>query len=155
MGRKEKKRVSQPTDNIDLSILEDSLGFLIRISMRKIYLHFYEEFDDTGIKPGEFSILWLIHLNPNIRQGVLAKQLMIKRAYMSNLIRAFEKNNLVKRTIPDTNRRAVELALTQPGIRFIEKHKELFFSYTGWKDTHLTKKEKNQLVTLLKKFLNL
>ena len=60
-------------------------------------------------------MLTLILHNPGIRQGVLARRLMIKRAHMTKLIRSLEKSGYVERTIPDEDRRSVTLRLKCEG----------------------------------------
>ncbi len=71
------------------------------------------------MKPGEFSVLWLIDLNPQVRQGTLARRLRIKPAHMTKLIRRFEADGYVHRRTPDQDRRAVELSLTARAERIV------------------------------------
>jgi DNA-binding MarR family transcriptional regulator len=65
---------------------------------------FFEDLGKLGLRPGEFSVLWVIHVNPGVRQGVLAQTLRIKRAHMTKMIRSFEERGLVARTIPEDDR---------------------------------------------------
>ncbi|ADZ71290.1 MarR family winged helix-turn-helix transcriptional regulator [Polymorphum gilvum] len=142
-------------DKVEMGQLEVSLGFLLRVSQLRVFEYFYKEIGHLGLKPGEFSVLWLIYCNPGIRQGILAQRLMIKNAHMTKLVRAFESDGYIMRTIPDHDRRAVELDLTPMGREFVARHRSDFFGYIGSLDSHLSADEKNELIRLLRKFSGL
>ncbi|MBD8890794.1 MarR family winged helix-turn-helix transcriptional regulator [Roseibium litorale] len=137
---------------IDLGGLEQSLGFLLRVSQLKVFHHFFEKLGHIGLKPGEYSVLWVIARNPGIRQGLLAQNLAIKNAHMTKLIRSFEVYGFVERRIPDEDRRAVELSLTEQGEAFVARHKPDFFGYIQTLDSPLDESETRELVRLLAKF---
>ena len=140
---------------IDLGPLGTSLGFLLRLSQVELFEMFYSVLGHHGLKPGEFSVLWIVHLNPGIRQGRLADRLRIKRAHMTKLIRAFEDRGFVLRHVPDADRRAVELTLAPPGEAFVAEHAEAFFSYARTETQRLSDGEAEQFVALLRKFAGL
>lgn len=132
--------------------LAGSLGFLLRLAQIAIYDRFFEELGSLNMKPGEFSVLWLIYNNPGIRQGRVAQRLSIKNARMTKLIRRAEDDGYVSRRVPDDDRRAVELTLTAKGRELVEEREAGFFSYFNSGETALTSSEMEQFVTLLKKF---
>lgn len=103
------------TDKVEIGAMTQSLGFLMRMAQLKVYHHFFDDLGDQDIRPGEHSVLVMIKHNPGIRQGVVAQHLKIKRAHMTKLVRALENKGLVDRSIPDSDRRAVELRLTPEG----------------------------------------
>lgn len=141
-------------DQVKLGSLGDSVGFLLRLAQLRAFDDF---FSDNGprLRPGEFSVLWVIARNPGIRQSVLGQRLMIKRAHMTKLIRALEDNGLVSRRIPDSDRRAVELTLTAPGETEVGKAAEAFFAYEQKTGAPLDSSEQGQLLALLKKYVGL
>ena len=108
-----------------------------------------------GLKPGEFSVLWVVHLNPGVRQGAVAEKLRIKPAHMTKLVRAFEGEGLIERTIPEGDRRGIELNLTKAGHAFVEDHADDFFTYARSETDRLTPDEAAQLIALLQKFTRL
>ncbi|WP_037086416.1 MarR family winged helix-turn-helix transcriptional regulator [Neorhizobium vignae] len=142
-------------DEVDLDRLNSALGFLMRLAQLKIYERFFEEVGEHNLKPGEFSVLWVILHNPGIRQSVLGQRLMIKRAHMTKLIRALEDQNLVSRKIPDGDRRAVEITLTPEAVTRVRKASQWFFSYEASVGANLTAGERQQLTALLQKFVGL
>ncbi|MDR6816358.1 DNA-binding MarR family transcriptional regulator [Neorhizobium sp. 2083] len=142
-------------DEVDLDRLNSALGFLMRLAQLKIYERFFEEVGEHNLKPGEFSVLWVILHNPGIRQSVLGQRLMIKRAHMTKLIRALEDQNLVSRRIPDGDRRAVEITLTPEAVTRVEQASQWFFTYEASVGANLTADERRQLTALLQKFVGL
>lgn len=142
-------------DEVDLDRLNSALGFLMRLAQLKIYERFFQEVGEHNLKPGEFSVLWVILHNPGIRQSVLGQRLMIKRAHMTKLIRALEDQNLVSRKIPDGDRRAVEITLTPEAVARVEQASQWFFTYEASVGANLTADERQQLTALLQKFVGL
>jgi DNA-binding MarR family transcriptional regulator len=143
------------SDEIDFGPLGSSIGFLVRIAQLKVFEKFYAEVGDRGLKPGEFSVLWILYCNPGIRQGVLAQRLLIKRAHMTKLIRAFELRGFVSRHIPDDDRRAVELTLTRAGQDFVEANRDAFFAIARTPLQRLTAAEQDQLRRLLQRLVGI
>lgn len=141
--------------SLALGPLAGSLGFLLRISQLAVFEKFYEELGDLGLRPGEFSVLWLIQQNPGVRQGLVARSLHIKNARMTKLIRGFEESGYLTRRIPDDDRRAVELTLTPKGLGFVDGHRQNFFTYYQSAGTNLSAAEMAELIGLLQKFIGL
>ena len=146
---------TQQEAELALGPLTTSLGFLVRMSQIEIFGLFYETLGRLGLKPGEFSVLWVVHLNPGVRQGAVAETLRIKPAHMTKLVRAFELDGMIARHIPDTDRRGIELRLTEKGEGFVRDYAEAFFSYTQNEANRLTPAEARQLISLLQKFTRL
>lgn len=142
-------------EDVEMDRLNGALGFLLRLAQLQVYEHFFSEVGDRGLRPGEFSVLWVIRCNPGIRQSVLGQRLMIKRAHMTKLIRAIEDEGLVSRRIPDEDRRAVELTLTPAGEAMVQTSAEWFFSYEDGVGGHMSRAERQQLIGLLHKFIGL
>jgi len=139
-------------DGVGLGKLTNSLGFLLRMAQIEIFESFHAALGEHGLKPGEFSVLWLISQHPGVRQGVIAKSLRIKLAHMTKLIRTLEERGYVQRHIPDDDRRSVLLTLTKQGADFVRKNQSDFFGYTFSEGGNLTKVEVASLVGLLQKF---
>lgn len=143
------------TDEVNLDRLNTALGFLMRLAQIKVYEHFFEKCGERGLKPGEFSVLWVILHNPGIRQSVLGQRLLIKRAHMTKLIRSLEDQGLVSRRVPDDDRRAVEITLTPAATAMVEQAGDWFFAYEDSIGSDLTAAERRQLTVLLQKFTGL
>ena len=142
-------------EDVVLGPLTDSLGFLLRMAQVQVFDYFFADLGRFGLRPGEFSVLWVIRCNPAIRQGLLAQRLRIKRAHMTKLIRTFEDRGLVTRGVPDDDRRAVELRLTPEGEAFVTEHFDAFFTHDAHQPSRLDPREQAQLVGLLQRHLGL
>jgi len=140
---------------VQLAPLTGSLGFLLRMAQVQVFDFFFDDLAALGLRPGEFSVLWVIHANPGVRQGVLAQTLRIKRAHMTKMIRSFEERRLVARSVPDEDRRAVELRLTDDGEGFIAENAATFFSHDDRRPNPLSPAEQAQFMALLRKFAGL
>lgn len=137
---------------VDLGELASSLGFLLRISQVRVYQQFYSHFGDLDLRPGEFSVLWVVHLNPGIKQGLLARTLRIKPAHMTKIVRRLEDQGIIRRHIPDDDRRTVHLSLTDAGVEFIKAEKGNFFGQESYHQHALTANETQEFVRLLRKY---
>lgn len=139
-------------DRLDLGELSNSLGFMLRMAQIEIFKSFHEELGEHGLKPGEFSVFWLIGQHPGVQQGLIAKSLSIKQAHMSKLVRGLEERNFVTRAIPDNNRRSVLLTVTPSGQQFLDGIQNEFFGYSFASNDKLTKDEIATLISLLQKY---
>lgn len=147
-------KVKKIDEQIETGGLASSLGFLLRMAQVKVYEPFSGRPDSPQLKPGEFTVLWLIHLNPGVRQGVVARKLNIKPGHMTKLIRRLEERQIVTRVIPDDDRRSVELTLTDSGQELVATTKDAFIGNENLTEHNLSEKEILQLTDLLKKFVS-
>ena len=155
MKRADVTQAKAVEEGLELGPLDSSLGFLFRMAQVEIFGLFYDALGRLGLKPGEFSVLWVVHLNPGVRQGAVAETLRIKPAHMTKLVRAFEEGDMIVRHIPENDRRGIELRLTPQGEGFVTDHAEEFFTYARSEANRLSKKESEQLIHLLQKFTRL
>lgn len=137
---------------IDLGPLASSLGFLFRVGQIEVFDMFFDQIGKIGLKPGEFSVLWVVHSNPGVRQGAVAEKLRIKPAHMTKLVRGFEDQGMITRTVPEGDRRGMELRLTTKGDAFVTDHSDEFFTYAKSEGDRLSPSEVDQLIMLLQKF---
>jgi DNA-binding MarR family transcriptional regulator len=140
---------------VRLGELSGSLGFLLRIGQLRIYEQFYARFGDQGLRPGEFSVLWVVHLNPGISQGKVAQALRIKPAHMTKIVRRFEASGTIRREIPDHDRRSVHLWLTDAGDAFVGAHKPAFIGPDSYHSHDLAPGELADLIRLLRRYAGL
>jgi len=155
MSRPHLAAVPSEEGAIKLGPLAGRLGFLFRVGQVEVFQMFYDQLGKLGLKPGEFSVLWVVHLNPGVRQGAVAEKLKIKPAHMAKLVRRFETEGLIDRTVPEGDRRGMELRLTKAGDAFVEDHAQEFFDYAQSETDRLSPAEAKQLIALLQKFTGL
>lgn len=147
--------LSGDKDAVDLGPLAQSLGFLLRLSQLTSFRDFFTTLGAENIRPGEASVLMLIARNPGIRQGVLAKELMIKRAHMTKMMRAMETSDLVTRTVPQDDRRAAQIWLTDCGRARVDALEAPFMAHESAAAPGLTRREEAELKRLLRKYLGI
>lgn len=140
-------------DSVNFDRLWSAPGFLLRLAQLKVYSEFFAKVGERGLRPGQFSVLWVIQNNPGIRQSILGQSLMIKRAHMTKLIRALEEDGLVSRRVPDDDRRAVELTLTAKGDEQVKAAADWLFRYEDGLGSGLDVSERRELIRLLQKFI--
>ncbi|CAN5251989.1 MarR family winged helix-turn-helix transcriptional regulator [soil metagenome] len=139
-------------DRVDLGELGGSLGFLLRMAQLQAFEAFFRTAGNE-LKPGEFTVLWVIGLNPGLRQGTIARRLRIKPAHMTKLIRRIVDAGLVEREIPPDDRRSVRLSLTRAGRAFVEKHKATLRNSQDAERVALSDQEYKAIVGLLRKVI--
>jgi DNA-binding MarR family transcriptional regulator len=137
---------------VSLAGLTDSIGFLLRMAQLKVFAQFFEDLGKYGLKPGEFSVLVLIGENPGVRQGQIAAAMKIKPAHMTKMVRGFEDQGLVDRSVPPDDRRAVELRLSEKGKDYVGELSPHFYAFDRSQQEPLTKSEMQTMRGLLRKF---
>lgn len=142
----------QSLEEVDVAPLHGEIGFLVRMAQLRVFNYFYQGAQEAGLRPGGYSVLWVIHRNPGIRQGLLAQRLLIKPAHMAKLVRRFEDRGLVARRVPEDDRRALELFLTPDGETYLRQNESFFFDFMNTLPTHLSAAEQREFVRLLQKF---
>jgi DNA-binding MarR family transcriptional regulator len=140
---------------VDFGVMAEGLGFLLKVGQIHAAERNDKHFREADLAPSSYTILKFLQTNPGLRQGHLAQALQIKPAMMTKLIRDFESQGLVTRTIPDGDRRTVILRLTDRGqarVRAADSHfQDAMLAEQG----HLTREEVNELRRLLHRYIGL
>lgn len=139
--------------DIDISLLEKQISFMIRIAQIEAFDRFYHSFSDPTVRPGEYTCLLVIDGNPGIRQGVLANTLKIKRANMAKVMRRLELDGLLTKKTPANDRRSFGLFLTPKGKAFVTNNLKIFCTQDEIGYSMLTEKEQKRLLSLLHKVM--
>lgn len=100
---------------VDLDVLGDALGFLLKRAQMAVFHDFIRSFTDEDIRPAQFSVLVVIERNPGLRQSQVSQILSIKRTNFVPLLDGLEARGLVKRKPAPTDRRSHALHLTTKG----------------------------------------
>lgn len=136
---------------LDYGELAESVGFLLRIAQVQSFDMFFKHLSAQGLKPGEFTLLWVVGRNPGLRQGTLARQLRIKPAHMTKLVQRLVGAGYLSRKVPADDRRSVRLALTPAGEDFVASRRGAFLEFHAAERAALTDEEFRQLTALLAK----
>ncbi|MFD1343363.1 MarR family winged helix-turn-helix transcriptional regulator [Litorisediminicola beolgyonensis] len=103
------------SETLSFGVLDGSLGFLLRLAQLQNFETYFDVMGETGLRPGEATVLVVVGANPGVRQGHLCRTLRIKRAHMAKMLKAMESDGLIDRRVPPEDRRAAEVRLTQAG----------------------------------------
>ena len=142
---------AKPAEQIDLTPLEELLGFNIHILELLMYQLFYERFTKQAMTPGSFSTLLAIKANPGVRQGALADALMIQRSNMTILVNRLIRAGYVKRRSAKGDNRGVVLFLAELGERALRHVNAEMSAHEKLLASGLTAKERDTLLRLLQK----
>ena len=142
-------------DAVELGELGESLGFLVRLAQLRLFDGFFARMAAEGLKPGEFTALWCVALNPGIRQGTLARRLRIKPAHMTKLVGRMVEAGHLERQVPPEDRRTVHLLATPAGEALVERHRAAFLDLHRTERAGLTEAEVERLLPLLRKLAGL
>jgi DNA-binding MarR family transcriptional regulator len=139
-------------NDIEFGEMGHSLGLLLRLAQLRVFEIFYKRLAHHGLKPGEFTMLRLIGLNPDTRQGDIARRVRIKPAHMTKLVGRAVNAGRVERVVPDEDRRSVCLRLTPKGERMLVDMSREFTAYLPQENVGLSDKDFEELIRLLRKF---
>lgn len=139
-------------ERVALGEITGSLGFLLRMAQLKAFDFFFRTLEDEDLRPGEFTVIWVIHLNPGLRQGTFARHLKIKPAHMTKLIARLVDQGLVHRAVPEDDRRSVRLSLSPEGNAFVERYRDQFLHLHLAERSNLSPEEAQTLIHLLRRY---
>lgn len=107
----------------------------------------------VGLTPALFALLNVIGAREGAIQQELGSALGIDRSTMVSLIDQLESSGLAKRRPSATDRRAREIAITPKGRRLLQQARRLISQVEGEVLAGLTARERNELLTLLRRAL--
>jgi len=110
---------------IDLGVLEQHLGYLIRRFQVWVFQDFIRTLESIDIRPAQYSVLVVIGANPGLSQSDLADTLGVERARLVRLLDLLEKRGLMRRLPSPRDRRSHALQLTSEGQKILKKAKAL------------------------------
>ncbi|GGF59150.1 MarR family winged helix-turn-helix transcriptional regulator [Alteromonas lipolytica] len=93
----------------------DFFAAQLRAAQMNIYSHFTEWFDDTGLSPKQFAVLYVISLNPEVNQRQLANVHSTERAAFGETLARLEEKGLIERKASKTDKRAKVASVTAKG----------------------------------------
>ncbi|UFN49454.1 MarR family transcriptional regulator [Roseomonas sp. OT10] len=104
-----------PAEPIRLGMLEDAIGFHLRLAQEIAFAAFARRVEGLETRPGHFIILVLIGANPGLSQTTLGAASGRDKSTLTAILDALERQGLILRQRPANNRRSYELSLTAAG----------------------------------------
>ncbi|MET3841655.1 MarR family winged helix-turn-helix transcriptional regulator [Bradyrhizobium sp. OAE829] len=103
--------------SLDLSALQQTPGFMIRILQLLNFEAFFRHFEALEVSPVEYSILMTVRDNEAVTQSELAAVLKMQLPNLVKILSAMEEAGIVRRKRSSRDKRAVELSLSAAGQR--------------------------------------
>jgi DNA-binding MarR family transcriptional regulator len=137
------------TEALDLTALQQTPGFMIRILQIQIFEDFFEYFSPVGLSPAEHSSLITIRDNPSVTQSELASALRIQLPNLVKILLKLEANGLIKRKRSSRDKRAVELTLSSSGEKAAAQASKMADAFNRMTLSPLSESEQKQFLGML------
>lgn len=134
-----------------LRVLDDVLGFHIRLAHGAVYRHFNDTFGDIGLTQKQTSVLWLVRDGIENSQAAIARRLQIDRATMMAITNSLSKRGYLERQVSTADRRRQTLHLTIAGGKALDQALAAVATHETWLKSRFTPDEIRQLVLLLQR----
>jgi hypothetical protein len=100
---------------LDLTALRQTPGFMIRILQLQNFEAFYPYFESLKLSPLEYAILITVRDNKTVTQSELAAVLKMQLPNLVKILSRMEETGVLKRKRSTRDKRAVELSLSAAG----------------------------------------
>ena len=141
----------QELADIDFGRLPSYIGYQLRQAQSAMFRDISRALRETGVTPGEFSLLTMLGANPGINSITLTRIYQIDKATLSLSIKRLQKRRLISSTRHAGDRRYYALTLTSTGrvlLRRVTRHIE---KQERTMDAALKPGERNRLLDLLER----
>ena len=134
---------------LNLTALQQTPGFMIRILQLHIFEEFFAYFADSGFSPAEHSVLVTVRDNPSITQSELAAVLRIQLPNLVKILGKLETADFLRRKRSTKDKRAVELTLTAHGREAAELASKMAKAFNMQTLSALSKREQTVFLDML------
>lgn len=154
-----KRIVSRPIDGavgtkLNLTALQQTPGFMIRILQIQIFEEFFAYFAPVGFSPAEHSVLITVRDNPLVNQSVIADALRIQLPNLVKILSKLEADGFLERSRSTKDKRAVELSLTAKGQVAARQTSKMADAFNTLTLSALSTQEQKQFVEMLSRLVN-
>ena len=153
--KKHEKFVNAVQEAADQPLNQDLLLSLVGYNCRRAYLAimplFLERMSEYELRAVDFSVLSLLHANPNITQKRLSKAIHVSPPNLAILLDRLEARGLLMRQRNPLDKRSQTLILTPDGARMAAAAEQRVSDLESEATSGLTDSERAQLLKLLQK----
>ena len=141
-------------ETLDLTALQQTPGFMIRILQIHIFEEFFEYFSEAGFSPAEHSALITIRDNPFVTQSEVASALRIQLPNLVKILLKLEHKGFIKRKRSTRDKRAVELVLTARGKQVAMRAAKMADDFNRLTLSPLSERERKQFLLMLTRLVH-
>ena len=105
---------------VDFGRLPGYIGYQVRQAQSAVFRDLSRSLRDTGITPGEFSLLTMVRANPRINSITLSRIYQLDKATLSLSIKGLAARGLIASTRSANDRRYYALELTRAGHALLQ-----------------------------------
>src|SRR3954470_17971743 len=134
---------------LDLTALQQTPGFLVRILQLQNFEAFYPYFESLKLSPLEYAILVAVRDNKAVTQSELAAVLKMQLPNLVKILSRMEETGVLKRKRSTRDKRAVELSLSAAGERRADEASRLGQSFNAQTLSALSKAEQAAFLQML------
>jgi len=109
---------------------------------------------DTSIRSGQYDFFYVISLQEGITQKELSEWLYVAKSTTAKVVKNLSTNGYIRKEKNPEDQRSERLYLTEKGRQLTARIHETFFEIVEIATKHLSEKETEQAIDLLKKILN-
>jgi DNA-binding MarR family transcriptional regulator len=147
----DKDKAGNPGKAVDFAALKSYVGYRTRQAQLAIFRDFAGITAETGLSPGQFSLLTLIGSNPGINQITLAALHNLDKSTLSLAIRALKRQDLIESRRQPEDGRFYALHLTRAGSALVKRATQLVERQERRMEKALKPGERAQLIDMLKR----
>ncbi|OGA14128.1 MAG: hypothetical protein A3H32_14645 [Betaproteobacteria bacterium RIFCSPLOWO2_02_FULL_63_19] len=137
--------------DVDFGRLPGYIGYQLRQAQSAVFRDLSRTLRETGVSPGEFSLLTLLKANPGINSITLTRIYQLDKATLSLSIKGLGKRGLISSTRNAQDRRYYELELTEKGRTLLLNVTRRIERQERAMDTVLKRGERGMLLDLLQR----
>ena len=134
---------------LDLSALQQTPGFMIRILQLLNFEAFFRHFQTLELSPVEYSILMTVRDNAAVTQSELAAVLKMRLPNLVKILSGMEEAGIMKRKRSSRDKRAVELSLSAAGQKRADEARRLGETFNERTLAPLSKPERAAFLQML------
>ncbi len=153
--KKHEKFIEAVQEAADQPLNQEMLLSLVGYNCRRAYLAimplFHERMGELELRTVDFSVLSLLHANPNITQKRLSQAINVSPPNLAILLDRLEARGLLLRQRNPLDKRSQTLVLTPEGARMAVQAEEKVSTLESEATAALSDAERAQLLKLLQK----
>ncbi len=138
-------------DTVDHGVLEECIGYNLRISYALASQLFARAFEDQELAPIQFAALEFIARNPHLSQREIARHIGTAPTVLVKPLDKLEKRGLISRLRSTDDRRRSRVRLTPAGEELLKDARQRILGVEARLTENLSAEESRALLELLRK----